>query len=741
MASDQQRRGALKGWTDYVYLSNSPTLDTSNATQLTTAPDQSLLAAGASYTTYLTGVIVPSVPAGNYHLFVVADADDGQVESDTAASVSSPVSVTLTAPAVDLVSSNPVLPSTSLVADQKLKVSWTIKNQGTETAQSTWYDNVYLSTKSTLDSSATRLTNYSGLSGTSPLAAGASYTQSANVTVPNVVAGSYYLLFVANDGQSQGESSYAGDVAAVAVTVGTPDLAITTASATPTTALLDSPVSVTWTVTNQGTVPAYASWYDEVYLCSRSTYDNSAQWLDDVYVNNSSAPLAAGASYTKTDTINISSKATGPMYLLVNTNADEYQGETNYANDWTAIPITLVAPNVTLALTAASVSSATVNRGNDVTVSWTVQNTGTNPTGGPWEDYVYLSTKNTFDSSATLLERTDVPSSSLPLTGGATYNQSDAYVYLSSSLAPGNYYLFVVADGNQSQYETSTAGNVSAAIPITVTVPDLTVTAATAPSAAVLGSSISVSWTVENTGGAIAGSYWYDAVYVSSSQKLDSTATQIDDFWENRAPLANGASYTDAESIYLPSTAVGNRYLLFVADSDNYLDEADTADKVYALPISLTGADLAVTQATANPPTVQSDGAVSVSWTVLNQGTAAAASSWDDSVYLSTKSTYDSSATYLDDVYIDDGGAALRGDQLQPDALRQHPQRRPWILLLAGLYERGRRASGERDGRRGKGRSHYDHCAERSVGGHGRLGLAQQHRSRRLGERLLDGPE
>ena len=102
-----------------------------------------------------------------------------------------------------------------------------------------------------------------------------------------------------------------------------------------------------------------------------------------------------------------------------------------------------------------------------------------------------------------------------------------------------------------------------------------------------------------------------------------------------------------------------------MADYDNYLNETTTADKVYALPIVLTGADLAVTKAAATPTAAQVNAAVSVSWTVLNQGNAAAAASWYDAVYLSQKSTYDSSATYLGDVYVDNSRRrAARGEQL-----------------------------------------------------------------------------
>ena len=122
-----------------------------------------------------------------------------------------------------------------------------------------------------------------------------------------------------------------------------------------------------------------------------------------------------------------------------------------------------------------------VNVGGEVNVSWTVQNKGMDAAGGPWQDYVYWSTKNTFDSSATQLYPwwgSGWSPPSLPLAGGSSYSQTGT-VYI-PSVPPGTYYLFVVADSDQGQYETSTAGNVSAAIPLTVSLPELNVTAAAA---------------------------------------------------------------------------------------------------------------------------------------------------------------------------------------------------------------------------------------------------------------------
>ena len=162
-----------------------------------------------------------------------------------------------------------------------------------------------------------------------------------------------------------------------------------------------------------------------------------------------------------------------------------------------------------------------------------------------------------------------------------------------------------------------------------------------------LGSSIQVSWTVQNAGAAVTGNQtWDDAVYVSSNPTLDNTATRITSFYENRSPLANGTSYTDTENLYLPATATGNRYLLFVADDGNSLAESAGAANVYAVPISLSAPDLAMTAATA-PAAAVVGGTIAVSWTVANRGTVAAPAQWNDAVYVSPDDTLDVAAKLI----------------------------------------------------------------------------------------------
>src|SRR5581483_8969113 len=71
-------------------------------------------------------------------------------------------------------------------------VSWTVTDlSATNPAVSTWTDSVYLSTRATLDSSATRLLSVAAPP-SSPLAANGSYTRNSSVTIPsNIPTGAY----------------------------------------------------------------------------------------------------------------------------------------------------------------------------------------------------------------------------------------------------------------------------------------------------------------------------------------------------------------------------------------------------------------------------------------------------------------------------------------------------------------------------------------------------------------------
>src|SRR5207247_3119674 len=99
-------------------------------------------------------------------------------------------------------------------------------------------------------------------------------------------------------------------------------------------------------------------------------------------------------------------------------------------------------------------------------------------------------------------------------------------------------------------------------------------------------------------------------------------------------------------TVTLPGTVTGNRYLLLVTDDGSQSGDTARANNVVAVPITVTAPDLVVTAAAA-PATAGVAGQLQVSWTVQNQGGAAASGNWTDRVYLSDTPTLDLNATPL----------------------------------------------------------------------------------------------
>src|SRR5207237_9900467 len=88
----------------------------------------------------------------------------------------------------------------------------------------------------------------------------------------------------------------------------------------------------------------------------------------------------------------------------------------------------------------------------------------------------------------------------------------------------GDYYVFIKTNDFQYQSETDYSNNVLSAGLITLQVPDLSVTAASAPATGVVSGNIDVSWTVTNLSADVptGATSWYDAIYLSDNATLDS---------------------------------------------------------------------------------------------------------------------------------------------------------------------------------------------------------------------------
>ena len=186
----------VNAWEDAIWASTHSTLASGGTDVLVTSVlHPNALAAGAGYTASDNVILPPSMAAGDYYFIVVTDSTDlvaGTNAANNQTATASTTSVAL-APVPELAVSNVTLPAT-VNAGQLLPISWTVTNNGAATGDVPIVDSVYLSLGQTLDPAADRCLGSVTQNG--GLAAGASYTQNADLQLPSGLAGSFYVFVV-----------------------------------------------------------------------------------------------------------------------------------------------------------------------------------------------------------------------------------------------------------------------------------------------------------------------------------------------------------------------------------------------------------------------------------------------------------------------------------------------------------------------------------------------------------------
>jgi hypothetical protein len=466
---NQGAGGALTPWYDLVTLS-ADQFPSGNDTTLLQSYRSSPVASGASYSVNGQVITIPgTLASGTYYLLFQTDAYAGLFENGQDANNVWPTPIEITVIAPDLVPTAFTSSLTTIVAGQQMTVSWTVENQGAGGALTPWYDLVTLSADQfPSGNDTTLLQSYRS----SPVASGASYSMNGQViTIPGTLAsGTYYLLFQTDayaglfeDGQDANNLW----PTPIEITVTAPDLVPTAFTSSLTTIVAGQQATVSWTVENQGVGGALTPWYDTVLLSADQFPSGNDSTLVQSY---RSTPLASGASYSVNgQVITIpGTLASGTYYLIFQT--DAYAGLFENGEDannlWpTPIEITVTAPD--LVPIAFSASTATVTAGQQMTVSWTIENQGAGGALTPWYDLVTLSTDQ-FPSGndSTLLQAYH----STPLAAAASYSATNQVITIPGALAPGTYYLILQTDAYAGLFENGQDANNLWPTPLVLTV-------------------------------------------------------------------------------------------------------------------------------------------------------------------------------------------------------------------------------------------------------------------------------
>ena len=626
--ANQGDAGAVNGWQDSIFLSQDNIYDPGDILLAGEWKDASTPLAPAQSYTVTKSITIDEV--GDYYLLFQANSWNDIPELDNSNNLQA-AAITIRGPNLIVISAT--APNSAML-EEEIAVSWTVRNDGPAAALSGWQDRIYLSDDTVYDVSEDD--NITGYIYSNPLDPGSEYTRSTSISIDYYYsAGSRYLLFITDRYEDQKETNEDNNVFSLPIDLDGPDLVISNAVA-PASANVDEDIDISWTVTNDSSIDAAATyWYDLIYFSADDQLDDTdveaTSYSPDIYL-----PLAAGASYTMVETLTIDDDAIGSNYIIFVADGYYYQGETEEGNNIMALPFEVFAPD--LVITDAT-APAQAPLSSSITVSWTVENQGNAPAArSSWYDRLYLSDDDVYDSGdvyVAYLTRTNTT----PLDVGASYSLAKTWT-LQSSSRMGSQYLIIVADESGRQDELDEDNN-TYAVAIELLAPDLIITAATAPATIIVGWPVSVSWTVQNQGEASASaSYWYDRVYLSANENKDWMDSQLYSIsTSSYTPLAADGSYTVIASITvnIPSTFVGvPQYLVFVTDDTAIQGELDETNNSYAVPIVVTGPDLVVVSATG-PASAAINETVEVSWTVQNQGNEPISGTLYDGIYLSRR--------------------------------------------------------------------------------------------------------
>jgi subtilase family serine protease len=330
--------------------------------------------------------------------------------------------------------------------------------------------------------------------------------------------------------------------------------------------------------------------------------------------------LAGGTNASITTILTIpANTSAGTYFLSAVADVEQAVTETNRTNNGltASARIEIGAPDLVMTPVSAP---ATGGAGGTITLLTTVSNRG--PAGtlaGFFRIGVYLSSDDGTPGAGARI-------GSRLVTGlaGGTNSSALTTVTIPSNTSAGTYFLSVVADADETVPESDETNNgVTAPTRITISVPDLVLTAITAPTTGGAGGTITVTSTIGNSGpvGTSAGPFRL-GVYLSPDDATPGAGTLIGSRLIASIPGGTNASVTT--TVAVPAdTAAGPYFLSVVADTEAAVADPDRANNglTAPAPITIIWPDLVVTGLTA-PATGGVGGGVSVTAVVANQGAA-----------------------------------------------------------------------------------------------------------------------
>lgn len=526
---------------------------------------------------------------GTYYFFVETDYNDFIHESNETNNRLAGTAVNINRPAAPDLELIQVIPANdTLISDTLFNITYSVRNNGADCIGRSWTDNVYISTQATFQRTTARL--LSRTTQTRTLMTGSSYSHTVTADIPMSLLRSmgirngicYFHVFTDADSvisEWGAEQNNTGSSIPVRALDGRhADLAMQSVSA-PDTVTAGGTATMTFSVKNLGGPTGYLcnSWADGLYF-SQDTFINAGSvFASDVAV---SGPVAANNTYTRTYSFSVPQHASGLYYLLMMADHRDVNEDADTSNNYKAPRRngTLVKTYVKqlnasdLVVTSLDVP-ATGTSGQPLKVKWTVKNEGAFPTNaGFWNEKFYLSHDMILDGRDLQLNSYQ---RNAALSAGASY--TDSMELLIPITAQGNYYLLMKTDDNNRVYEGNNEGNNVASRYTFIILPppaDLVVQNVHIDSAAFIGDTVSIRWTLSNIGQNTAGGLLKHGVYFSKDSTFDNSDLLMTTLSRSMM-LAPAAARKDSARFRVNGITPGHYTAIIRADIMNNIHETD----------------------------------------------------------------------------------------------------------------------------------------------------------------------
>ena len=388
--------------------------------------------------------------SGTYYLGACVDSVTG--ESSTANNCSVAVKVTVVeAPGPDLVADTPTTTDSQPAVGTTFRIVVAVRNQGDVASESTSL-RFYRSTDSTITTGDERIDSRI----VSALSTSETTYLYSDPRAPSTPGTYYYgacVVAVSNESDTGNNCS-----SALTITAGQPDLVVDTPTVSDSSVAAGESFTLDTAVRNQGT-----SWSGFTTLRYYRSTDSTITSADTQVDYDSVGPLSPSGSGSETGA-SLAPSTAGTYYY--GACVDSVTGESDTTNNCSAAVTVTVGPAAApdLVVGTPTVSDSTPGAGTSFTLNVTVRNSGGRSSGSTTLRY-YRSTDSTITSSDTSVGTDSV----------GVLNASGSSAESISVTAPadaGTYYYGACVDSVTG--ESSTTNNCSAAVTVTVSQPDLT---------------------------------------------------------------------------------------------------------------------------------------------------------------------------------------------------------------------------------------------------------------------------